>query len=95
MSEEQQQQQLNQAQAMAKSFGLTDDSMIKLGDQEYRYGDLGDPAKQLIVALRSSEQQMQNVRNQLGLMDVGRRALAAQLRVAIENPEALKQASDQ
>jgi hypothetical protein len=38
---------------------------------------------------------MQQVRNQLGLMDVGMRALAAQLRVAIENPEALQQAEQQ
>lgn len=86
MSEEQQ----SQVQAQAKAFGLNDDSMIKLGEKEHRFGDLNDSAKQLIVALRSSEQQMQNVRNQLGLMDVGRRALTAQLRVAIENPEALQ-----
>ena len=84
-------EQITQAQAQAKAFGLNDDSKLKLGETEYRFGDLNDTAKQLVVALRSSEQQMQNVRNQLGLMDVGRRALAAQLRVAVENPEALQQ----
>ena len=90
MSDEQQ----SPAQGMARSFGLNDDSTIKLGDNEHRFGDLNDTAKQLVVALRSSEQQIQNVRNQLGLMDVGRRALAAQLRVAIDNPESLQQPNE-
>ena len=75
--------------------GFGDDSIIKLNENEYRYGDLSDQAKQLLNALQTSEQQMQQVRNQLGLMDVGMRALAAQLRVAIENPEALQQAEQQ
>lgn len=90
MSDEQQ----SPSQGMARSFGLNDDSVIKLGDNEHRFGDLNDAAKQLVVALRSSEQQIQNVRNQLGLMDVGRRALAAQLKVAIDNPEALQQPNE-
>ena len=85
MSEEQ------QTQAPANIPGINDDSMIKLGDNEYRFGDLSDQAKQIVAALRNSEQQILNTRNQLGLMDVGRRALAAQLRVAIENPEAQQQ----
>ena len=89
MSEEQQ----NQPQGPVSIPGINDDSMIKLGDNEHRFGDLSDQAKQIVAALRNSEQQILNTRNQLGLMDVGRRALAAQLRVAIENPEALQQAS--
>ena len=89
MSEEQQ----SQPQAPVNVPGMNDDSMIKLGDNEYRFGDLSDQAKQIVAALRNSEQQILNTRNQLGLMDVGRRALAAQLRVAIENPEALQQSA--
>lgn len=85
MSEEQ------QTQAPVNIPGINDDSMIKLGDKEYRFGDLSDQAKQIVAALRNSEQQILNTRNQLGLMDVGRRALAAQLRVAVENPEAQQQ----
>jgi|TARA_E500000178_G_scaffold88080_1_gene86921 hypothetical protein len=85
MSEEQ------QTQTPVNIPGINDDSMIKLGDNEYRFGDLSDQAKQIVAALRNSEQQILNTRNQLGLMDVGRRALAAQLRVAIENPEAQQQ----
>lgn len=88
-------QQPTQQQANALPTGFSDDSIIKLNDTEYRYGDLNEQAKQLINALQASEQQIQNIRNQLGLMDVGRRALAAQLRVAIENPEALQQADQQ
>ena len=90
MSDEQ--QQIPQQQSAALPTGFNDDSIIKLNENEYRYGDLNEEAKQLLNALQASEQQLQNVRNQLGLMDVGRRALAAQLRVAIENPEALKPA---
>ena len=85
MSEEQ------QTQTPVNIPGINDDSMIKLGDNEYRFGDLSDQAKQIVAALRNSEQQILNTRNHLGLMDVGRRALAAQLRVAIENPEAQQQ----
>ena len=70
--------------------GFNEDSTLKLGEQEYRYGDLSDQAKQLIRGLRASELQMNNLRTQLGVMDVGRRAIAAQLKVAIENPEALQ-----
>jgi hypothetical protein len=87
--------QIDQApQAAGGPAVFNDDSIIKLNDQEYRYGELNDQAKQLISALQASEQQMENIRNQLGLMDVGRRALAAQLRVAIENPEALQQSEE-
>jgi hypothetical protein len=84
-----------QKQSATAPTGFNDDSIIKLNDNEYRYGDLSEQAKQLLNALQASEQQVQNVRNQLGLMDVGIRALAAQLRVAIENPEALQQAEPQ
>jgi len=90
-NQEQNQQQPNNPPVT----GFSDDSIIKLNDNEYRYGDLSDQAKQLLTVLQTSEQQMQQVRNQLGLMDVGMRALAAQLRVAIENPEALQQAEQQ
>jgi hypothetical protein len=93
MSDEQ--QQTSQQQSVAAPTGFNDDSIIKLNENEYRYGDLNEQAKQLLNALQASEQQLQNVRNQLGLMDVGRRALAAQLRVAIENPEALQQSEQQ
>jgi hypothetical protein len=79
-----------QQQSATAQTGFNDDSIIKLNDNEYRYGDLSEQAKQLLNALQASEQQLQNVRNQLGLMDVGQRALAAQLRIAIENPEALQ-----
>lgn len=79
-----------QQQSATAPTGFNDDSIIKLNDNEYRYGDLSEQAKQLLNALQASEQQLQNVRNQLGLMDVGQRALAAQLRIAIENPEALQ-----
>lgn len=89
------QQQIQQQQSAAVPTGFNDDSIIKLNENEYRYGDLNEQAKQLLNALQASEQQLQNVRNQLGLMDVGRRALAAQLRVAIENPEALQQSEQQ
>lgn len=33
---------------------------------------------------------MKSIRNQLALMDVGRRALAAKLRLAMEHPEAFQ-----
>ena len=80
-----------QTSQSAPSDQLNDHSVIKFNDNEYRFGDLSDPAKQLLRALQNSEQQIVNTRNQLGLMDVGRRALAAQLRVAIENPDQLQQ----
>lgn len=89
------QEQSQQQSAVPPAGRFNDDSVIKLNDREYRYGDLSDQAKQLLNALQTSEQQIQQVRNQLGLMDVGMRALAAQLRVAIENPEALLQAEQQ
>ena len=63
MSEEQQASQQSQAK-------------IKLGDTEYDFSSLSDPAKQLVAALRSSEAEMKSLRNQMALMDVGRRALS-------------------
>ena len=72
-------QQGGQQQSQAK---------IKLGEKEYEYNSLSDPAKQLVGAIRSSEAEMKSLRNQMALMDVGRRALVAQLRLAVENPEA-------
>jgi hypothetical protein len=65
-------------------------STITLAGKEYAYADLSDPAKQLVSAIRASEEEMKSIRNQLALMDVGRRALVAQLRLAIENPEAFQ-----
>lgn len=84
---EQQSIPIDSQQFVPSAFG--DDSLIKLNDKDYRYGDLNDKAKQLIAALQASEIQIQNIRNQLGLMDFGKQALAAQLRLAIENPESL------
>ena len=63
---------------------------ITLAGKDYSYDNLSDPAKQLVSAIRASEEEMKSIRNQLALMDVGRRALVAQLRLAIENPEAFQ-----
>jgi hypothetical protein len=63
---------------------------ITLAGKDYSYDSLSDPAKQLVSAIRASEEEMKSIRNQLALMDVGRRALVAQLRLAIENPEAFQ-----
>ena len=65
--------------------------MITLAGKQYSYDTLSEPAKQLVAAIRASEEEMKSIRNQLALMDVGRRALAAQLRLAVENPEAANQ----
>ncbi|MEB3169435.1 MAG: DUF6447 family protein [Synechococcaceae cyanobacterium] len=64
--------------------------MITLAGKQYAYDSLSEPAKQLVAAIRASEEEMKSIRNQLALMDVGRRALAAQLRLAVENPEAFQ-----
>ena len=63
---------------------------ITLAGKQYAYDSLSEPAKQLVAAIRASEEEMKSIRNQLALMDVGRRALAAQLRLAVENPEAFQ-----
>lgn len=64
--------------------------VITLAGKEYPYEHLSDPAKQLVAAIRASEEEMKSIRNQLALMDVGRRALVAQLRLAVENPDAFQ-----
>ncbi|MEB3256606.1 MAG: DUF6447 family protein [Synechococcaceae cyanobacterium] len=63
---------------------------ITLAGKQYAYDSLSEPARQLVAAIRSSEEEMKSIRNQLALMDVGRRALVAQLRLAVENPEAFQ-----
>lgn len=63
---------------------------ITLGGTQYAYDSLSEPAKQLVAAIRASEDEMKSIRNQLALMDVGRRALVAQLRLAVENPDAFQ-----
>lgn len=63
---------------------------ITLAGKEYSFESLSDPAKQLVSAIRASEEEMKSIRNQLALMDVGRRALVAQLRLAVENPDAFQ-----
>jgi len=63
---------------------------ITLAGKQYALDSLSEPAKQLVAAIRASEEEMKSIRNQLALMDVGRRALAAQLRLAVENPEAFQ-----
>lgn len=68
----------------------TANQTITLAGKQYVYDSLSAPAKQLVAAIRASEEEMKSIRNQLALMDVGRRALAAQLRLAVENPEAFQ-----
>lgn len=63
---------------------------ITLAGKQYAYDTLSEPARQLVAAIRASEEEMKSIRNQLALMDVGRRALVAQLRLAVENPEAFQ-----
>ena len=63
---------------------------ITLAGKQYALGDLSEPARQLVSAIRASEEEMKSTRNQLALMDVGRRALVAQLRLAVENPDAFQ-----
>lgn len=61
---------------------------INLAGKDYDFDSLSEPAKQLVGALRASESEIRSLRNQLALMDMGRRALVSQLRLAVENPEA-------
>lgn len=68
----------------------TSDLNITLAGKQYAYEGLSEPARQLVAAIRASEEEMKSIRNQLALMDVGRRALVAQLRLAVENPEAFQ-----
>ena len=68
---------------------------IKLAGKDYDLASLSDPAKQLVAAIRASESEMKSTRNQLALMDVGRRALVAQLRLALESPEAFNKLQNQ
>jgi hypothetical protein len=63
---------------------------ITLAGKQYAYDSLSEPARQLVAAIRASDEEMKSIRNQLALMDVGRRALVAQLRLAVENPEAFQ-----
>lgn len=70
--------------------GDTVNPSITLAGKQYAYDSLSEPARQLVAAIRASEEEMKSIRNQLALMDVGRRALVAQLRLAVENPEAFQ-----
>ena len=63
---------------------------ITLAGKEHAIDDLSEPSRQLVSAIRASEEEMKSARNQLALMDVGRRALVAQLRLAVENPDAFQ-----
>lgn len=72
---------------------MTEDTQppsVTLAGKTYPIDEMGDQAKQLVAAIRSSEEAIRSTRNQLALMDVGRRALVAQLRLALENPEAFE-----
>lgn len=72
---------------------MTDETQapsITLAGKNYPINEMGDQAKQLVAAIQSSEEAIRTTRNQLALMDVGRRALVAQLRLALENPEAFE-----
>ena len=66
------------------------DLNLTLAGKQYAYESLSEPARQLVAAIRASEEEMKSIRNQLALMDVGRRALVAQLRLAVESPEAFQ-----
>lgn len=63
---------------------------ITLAGKSYLINEMSDQSRQLVAAIRSSEEEIKRNRNQLALMDVGRRALVAQLRLALENPEAFE-----
>ena len=63
---------------------------ITLAGKTYLINEMSDQSRQLVAAIRSSEEEIKRNRNQLALMDVGRRALVAQLRLALENPEAFE-----
>ena len=66
------------------------DPSITLAGKTYPISEMSDQSRQLVAAIRSSEEEIKRNRNQLALMDVGRRALVAQLRLALENPEAFE-----
>ena len=66
----------------------TQEPSITLAGKSYLINEMSDQSRQLVAAIRSSEEEIKRNRNQLALMDVGRRALVAQLRLALENPEA-------
>lgn len=70
--------------------GASASATITLAGKQYDLDGLSEPARQLVSAIRASEEEMKSTRNQLALMDVGRRALVAQLRLAVENPEAFQ-----
>lgn len=61
---------------------------ITLAGKTYAVNEMSEQSRQLVAAIRSSEDEIKRTRNQLALMDVGRRALMAQLRLALENPDA-------
>ncbi|MEB3176446.1 MAG: DUF6447 family protein [Synechococcus sp.] len=64
------------------------ESSITLAGKTYAVNEMSEQSRQLVAAIRSSEDEIKRTRNQLALMDVGRRALMAQLRLALENPDA-------
>ena len=66
----------------------TQEPSITLAGKTYSINEMSDQSRQPVAAIRSSEEEIKRNRNQLALMDVGRRALVAQLRLALENPEA-------
>ena len=68
----------------------TQEPSITLAGKSYLINEMSDQSRQLVAAIRSSEEEIKRNRNQLALMDVGRRALVAQLRLALENPEAFE-----
>lgn len=68
----------------------TQEPSITLAGKTYSINEMSDQSRQLVAAIRSSEEEIKRNRNQLALMDVGRRALLAQLRLALENPEAFE-----
>jgi hypothetical protein len=68
---------------------------IQFAGKDYDYEALPEPARQLVDALRASDAEIRGLRNQLALMDVGRRALVAQLRLALENPDAFARLQEQ
>lgn len=57
------------------------DPSITLAGKTYPISEMSDQSRQLVAAIRSSEEEIKRNRNQLALMDVGRRALVAQLQI--------------
>ena len=80
----------NSSPATDSNSENSSNATITLAGKQYALNDLSDPARQLVSAIRASEEEMKSTRNQLALMDVGRRALVAQLRLAVENPDAFQ-----